>query len=112
MNAEELVATFVDAGERKGLADSYLNWGSNASDRNTGDQRLGELYDVYICMKERGLLENLRPLMDCQNARVRLQAAVACLPIDRAKAVATLEDIAKSGGLVEKGDAGFPPMLT
>jgi hypothetical protein len=63
------------------------------------------MYDVYVLMRDRGLLENLRPLMDSKNPRVRLGAAVACLSIDEAKAINALEDIAKSGGLMERGDA-------
>ena len=105
MGVDELVSRFVDAGERKALADRFLDWGTNAADRKTCDQRLREMFDVFVCMKGRGLLDNLRPLMDSENPRVRLGAAVACLTIDKSKAMATLEGIAKSGGLMERGDA-------
>ena len=43
--------------------------------------------------------------MDNENSQARMSAALICLELDEAKALATLESVEKTGGLRERGDA-------
>ena len=105
MEADELVARWRDACERKALADRFLNWGSNVADRRTCDQRLRELVALQQTLKARGLAERMKPFMDGENARARISAALICLAFDEPKAIATLENVEKTGGFCERDEA-------
>jgi hypothetical protein len=105
MGADELLAAWLDACERKALADRYLDWGAKASDRRTCDQRLREIVEAQEAIKARGLGEQAAPFMDNKIARARISAALICLTLDEAKALATLESVEKSGGLRERDEA-------
>jgi len=105
LDADDLLARWFGACERKALADRFLNWGTIVADRKVCDQRLREVVEAQEVLRARGLSERVAPFMDSRNSRARMSAALICVTRDERKAIATLESVRATGGLRERGEA-------
>jgi hypothetical protein len=57
-----------------------------------------EIVDVQETLKARGFAADAAPLLDSENPQLRMSAALICLELDQAKALATLESVEKTRG--------------
>jgi len=94
MSDDALLARFEDAGERLGGC-RFLDTIENPEEFRVRDRIIEELGAIRAEVERRGMLARLEPFLDSQDAQIRLQAALGCLRVAPAKAVATLQALAE-----------------
>jgi len=92
MDDDALMARFVDAAERL-TACRFIDWRDDERDRDVRDAIIVEQTAIGREIKRRGMLPRLLPFLDGAEPSARLFAALGCLRIAAAQAVATLEAI-------------------
>jgi HEAT repeat protein len=100
MTDDQLVARFEDAATRLDLT-QFLDWVGEPDDLELRNDIISECGNVGSELKTRGQLERLLPLLDSANDCIRCQAALFCLRIAEAQAVAVLEAIAAKNNFDE-----------
>ena len=100
MSDDALVARFEDAAVRRSAAISKS--GQGAPGFETQNRITGELINLTLEMKTRGLLPRLAPLMGSPDLTVRRFAAQGCLRLAEKEAVAALESVVANGSFDER----------
>jgi hypothetical protein len=101
MSDDALVARFEDAAVRRSAA-NFLNPVKEPQDLETQNRITGEMINLTLEMKTRGLLPRLAPLMGSPDLTVRRFAAQGCLRLAEKEAVAALESVVANGSFDER----------
>ena len=96
MDDDALMARFVDAAERL-TACRFIAWRDDPKDADVRNAIIVEQAEIGAEIRRRGMLARLLPFLDGAEPSARLFAALGCLRIAAAKAVATLEEIGADG---------------
>ena len=91
---------FIEACIRKGEAEEV-------GDSRKGNKQYKTIHSVYLRLKDNNLLSELLPLLDHENAYVRLWAAAYTLQVSQPTAESTLKSLANL-----KGNIGFVAEMT
>jgi len=104
MDDDALMARFGDAAERL-TACRFIDWRDDESDQNVRDAIIVEQAEIGAEVRRRGMLARLLPFLDGAEPSARVFAALGCLRIAAAKAVATLAEIGADGDLDDRAVA-------
>ncbi len=104
MDDDALMTRFEDAAERL-TACRFIDWRDDESDKDVRDAIVAEQSQIGAEIGRRGMLARLLPFLDGAEPSARLFAALGCLRIAAAKAVATLEEIGDAGSLDDRAVA-------
>lgn len=104
MSDDALMARFADAAERL-TACRFIDWRDDERDAAARNAIIVEQTKIGAEIRRRGMLARLLPFLDAADPSARLFAALGCLRIAAAKAVATLEDIGADGNLDDRAVA-------
>ena len=104
MNDDALMARFEDAAERL-TACRFIDWRDDDRDMDVRNAIIVEQSEIGAEIRRRGMLARLLPFLDGAEPSARLFAALGCLRIAAAKAVATLAEIGADGDLADRAVA-------
>jgi hypothetical protein len=104
MDDDGLIARFEDAAERL-TACRFIDWRDDEGDKDVRNAIIVEQTQIGVEIRKRGMLARLLPFLDGAEPSARLFAALGCLRIAAAKAVATLEEIGDAGSLDDRAVA-------
>jgi hypothetical protein len=104
MDDDALIARFEDAAERL-TACRFIDWRDDEKDTDVRNAIIVEQTQIGAEIRRRGMLVRLLPFLDGADPSARLFAALGCLRIAAAKAVATLEEIGAHGNLDDRAVA-------
>ena len=104
LDDDGLIARFEDAAERL-TACRFIDWRDDEGDKSVRNAIIAEQTEIGAEIRRRGMLARLLPFLDGAEPSARLFAALGCLRIAAAKAVATLEQIGARGDLDDRAVA-------
>ena len=104
MDDDALMARFEDASERL-TACRFIDWRDDEKDAEIRNAIIAEQTEIGAEIRRRGMLARLLPFLDSAEPSARLFAALGCLRIAAARAVAALEAIGADGDLDDRAVA-------